>query len=347
MEVLKKRDERIDILRALAILCIILAHSSPNDFIFQLRNFDVTMMVFLMGVSFFLSNQNKRINYSDYVIKRFRRLILPTWKFLILFFVVFFFLSIVLNDDYYFSLRDIITSFAMTTGIGYVWIMRVFFIIALVSPLLLYISNRIKKNSTYFILLVIAYVIYLILLLTNEHLSVNIIQKLFEYYIVEGFGYSLIAALGIRLYSYKKQYLPYLAGIFFIIFSILGFYHNFMPTQAFKYPPTLYYLSYGIFVSLILFYFLSFEKIKGFFTNKPIMFLSFKSLDLYFCHIIPVYIIQLYGEKFPIVSGNFITRFLFILIGALVLLSIQIYCEKVLKVLKNKRNFGRNMAKGN
>ncbi|PAK50013.1 acyltransferase family protein, partial [Priestia megaterium] len=75
MEIPKKRDERIDILRAIAILCIILAHSNPMGVIFQLRNFDVTMMVFLMGSSFFLSNQKKTINYGNYVIKRFKRLI--------------------------------------------------------------------------------------------------------------------------------------------------------------------------------------------------------------------------------------------------------------------------------
>jgi peptidoglycan/LPS O-acetylase OafA/YrhL len=329
-----KRDERIDILRAIAILCIFLAHSHPVGFIFQLRNFDVILMVFLMGSSFFLSNQKGSISYGSYVIKRFKRLIVPTWKFLIIFFVLFYLLSLILKDDYYFSKTEIYTSFALTSGIGFVWIMRVFFIVALVSPVLLYISNNIKRNILYFLLLSICYGFYCLMLLINDHLLVGNVQKIFEYYFVEGFGYSLIAALGIRLYNIRKQHLPLMASLFLIIFLILMIFHNFLSTQAFKYPPTLYYFSYGLFVTFILIYLLSINKIKIAFCKKPIMFLSYKSLDLYYCHIIPVYFIQLYGNNIQVINDNFIFRFIFILVGAYLLLSLQMLYLKVKNSLK-------------
>lgn len=337
MEIPHKRDERIDILRALAILCIILAHSMPPGVIFQLRNFDVTMMVFLMGASFFLSNRNKDIKYTKYLLKRFNRLILPTWKFLIFFFVLFYALSFVLNDNYYFPVKTMITSFALTSGIGYVWIMRVFFIIAIVSPLLLYISKKIKNNKTYFFILILSYGIYALLLFINQHITANGVQKLFEYSIIQCLGYILIAALGIRLYSLTKSQHIYISGFFLLIFVSLMIYHSFTPTQDYKYPPTIYYLSYGVFVSYISFYILSLNKVKKIFNKKPIIFLSNKSLDLYYCHIIPIFIIQLFGNEIPVISNNFITRFLFLFVGGLILLYLQTLLFNISKIKRNNK----------
>ena len=49
---IKKRDYQIDILRAIALFCIICAHVSPPSLLIQFRSFDVPMMVFLSGVVF-------------------------------------------------------------------------------------------------------------------------------------------------------------------------------------------------------------------------------------------------------------------------------------------------------
>lgn len=51
----KERNTKIDILRAIAMICIIIAHSKPDALTFQLRNFDVIMIVILLGASFQLS----------------------------------------------------------------------------------------------------------------------------------------------------------------------------------------------------------------------------------------------------------------------------------------------------
>lgn len=342
MKIQKKRDARIDILRATAILCIILAHSIPNGIIFQIRNFDVTLMVFLMGASFFLSNKGKTIKYFDYVIKRFNRLVVPTWKFLIFFFGVFYLFSLFLNDEFYFSAKEIITSFTLISGIGYVWVIKVFFIVALVSPLILYISKRIESNSLFFLILLLFYAIYALLLFVNHSFSEGYIQKLFENFLVEPFGYILVATFGIRLFNLKKKDLIYLSGAFLIIFLVLMVYHNYAPIQDFKYPPTFYYQSYGLFFSFFLFYFLSNNRVMELFNKKSIIFLSKYSLDLYFCHIIPIYIIVLYSDYFPIINVNFITRFLFLLIGGLIILVLKngfLKLIKLIKVTSKNQNF--------
>lgn len=80
------RDYKIDILRFIAIVCIILAHTTNLPITIRIfRNFDVTLMVMIMGTSYYLSSNGKDINYLTYIKKRFNRLITSTWKFLTIF----------------------------------------------------------------------------------------------------------------------------------------------------------------------------------------------------------------------------------------------------------------------
>lgn len=66
------RDKRIDILRGVAILFIILAHISPPNNLLQLRTFDVPLITMLLGMSFSLSTKEEK--YRVYLFKRFKRL---------------------------------------------------------------------------------------------------------------------------------------------------------------------------------------------------------------------------------------------------------------------------------
>ena len=43
------RDNKVDILRALAILLVMLAHVSPPEWLMQLRTFDVVLLFLLSG----------------------------------------------------------------------------------------------------------------------------------------------------------------------------------------------------------------------------------------------------------------------------------------------------------
>ncbi|MGX7099286.1 acyltransferase family protein [Globicatella sanguinis] len=100
-----KRDVSIDVLRSIGLLCIILAHVSAPKFVLQIRNFDVPLMAFIMGISFYLTNKNKHFNLIEYSKKRFKRLLFPTWKFLTIFFTFFYFFS--LFNQQHFHLQNI------------------------------------------------------------------------------------------------------------------------------------------------------------------------------------------------------------------------------------------------
>ncbi|MGM0838436.1 MAG: acyltransferase family protein [Bacillota bacterium] len=333
----KERDERIDILRFIAIIGILVAHSNPDPWLFQLRNFDVTLMVLLLGTSFYLSQRGKELNYLPYLGKRFNRLVVPTWQLLVIFFALFYLISKLFGDEYYFPMEEVIDSFALMEGIGYVWIMRVFFLIALISPLLLAISNRIKNNTVYFLFLVAGYFLYIGLLLINGKLEGNM-GMVFQNFVVYGVGYGLVAAFGMRLKQFSAKEIWFYFLFFLGIFLYLMFQNDFAQTQAFKYPPQLYYFAYGLMGSLFLYILLDVSFIKKIFTNKFVAFVSRTSLWLYLWHIIFVEFMKLFESEMSIISDSFITRFLYIFITSLIVTYIQ---EMVKKYMKNRK---RNQA---
>lgn len=77
----------IDVLRTIGLLCVILAHVFPPYYLRVIRAFDVPLMVFVMCWSFSLSNKNE--SYHSYVIKRFKRLVVSCWLFLIIYYLAF------------------------------------------------------------------------------------------------------------------------------------------------------------------------------------------------------------------------------------------------------------------
>lgn len=309
-----KRDKKIDFLRFIAIICIIIAHSGPPMMLFQIRNFDVVLMIMLMGMSFCLSSKNEK--YFTYIVKRFKRLLLSTWIFLTLFFTLFLIISLLFKDSYYFDLNDILLSYLTIDGIGYVWIMGVFFIMAILNPIILRISNKIKNNNIYFFVLLITYSIYLLLLIIYQNLS-GIMDNLFEFFILRGYGYSLIAAVGIRINRLNKKEIAILCGTFFILFMLLLFINDFDSINNYKYPPTLYYMSYGLCVSLLLYQAMSVNCVINFFDNKFVDFISKNSITIYFWHIISIYILEILNFDFLNYSflGNFLFNLVFSLIG--------------------------------
>ena len=79
-----KRKINLDILKTIGLLCIILAHINPPKVLFQIRNFDVVLMII---ISAYLGLSNRKIeNPFSYIGNRFCRLVIPCWLFLLLFF---------------------------------------------------------------------------------------------------------------------------------------------------------------------------------------------------------------------------------------------------------------------
>lgn len=250
-------------------------------------------------------------------------------------FVTFYIISLITNQTFTFGIKTILASYSCMGGIGYVWIMMVFFLVAILNPIILDISNKVKSNTKYFIGLFLIYIIYLYIVGINSRLN-GLVKVLFQGTIVYSIGWGLIAAIGIRLKKLNKKELFIYAGIFLLIFIFCMFKYNFDLIYNYKYPPTMYYLSYGIFMSLLLLIVLDIKCIYNIFDNEFVRYISKNSLWLYLWHIIPIYILEIYGNFIPILNSNFIIQFMFIFVFAFISTKIhQKIKDKFFRKFKN------------
>jgi len=253
---------------------------------FQLRNFDVPLLVMISGISFGVSFKDE--SYVSYVWKRIKRLLFPTWIFLTVYFL---FISatglpIPLPDG-----KTIAASYLLHSGISYVWIIRVFLLVSLVAPAILKCSRKAVSHFQYFSILAAAYICYeLLLLVTKPYADPN--DGLFESTVLYVIPYGIVFAIGLRLPELSISNVLSMTIGSFAIFGVAGavlFAHagRFMFTQEFKYPPSIYYLSYALGLStfawvasgpIVL-------KMKGLGLFKPILFVAQNSIWVYLWHI--------------------------------------------------------------
>ena len=127
-----KRNPVIDYMRCLGMALIIFAHISPPLVLFQLRTFDVPMMAFISGMAFYCAEKQK-VKFTSYALSRVKRLVYPVWAFQLFFFLALF---IVKPASLYplVSLQTIISSAALS-GFGFFWIIKIFILLSVLSPL--------------------------------------------------------------------------------------------------------------------------------------------------------------------------------------------------------------------
>ncbi|HSA07343.1 MAG TPA: acyltransferase [Candidatus Gastranaerophilales bacterium] len=330
-----------DILKVIGLFCIIFAHVQPPYLLLQLRNFDVPLMVIISGVLFYYTTAGKTINYLDYLKKRVMRLIYPVWIFLIFYFGSVFLLNYLSGHSFPYSSKTIIESFLFFEGIGYVWIIRVFILVALISPLFLKIYESIEDKRKYLLYLLIAYLFYEILYAVNLRLNFNYIFENIVMYIIP---YGIFTAFGFHLTKMKNKSILIFAGINLIIFTIIALILHFklgytIPTWHFKYPPGIYFFSYALFCSLSLYLILKNLNINKIKDNFPqicaiITFISASSLWIYLWHIFYIYLWNTYFDL-----NNFLLQFFVILILSLSTTIIQKqFIQKIIGTEKNNFN---------
>ncbi len=311
---------------------IILAHSGTPEIIFQVRNFDVPLMVLISGISFSITSK-RNYSYGTYILKRIKRLVFPTWTFL-----AFYFLYLSQTSEGLPELEDIIHSFTLQGGIGYVWIIRVFLLVSISFPFLKYLNDKIDKDFYFLIILIsLLYSFEIIRLLTvNNNSTTHILSDIFLYII----PYSIIGFLGIRIISLSSVTTLKYGFVLLIIFLTMAIYYyhqnnDFIQTQVYKYPPGIYYTSYALFVSLFLWFFVNIFGDR-FYNNriiKKLLFLSKNTMWIYLWHIPFVSIIQ----------TNFIVKSFSLFFIASFLMCLQYYiikkiCEKDFLSDKTKKN---------
>lgn len=271
------RIKNIDILRVIGLLCIILAHVEPNNIIFQIRNFDVVLMIMISSYLYIINDKYKGKIDLKYFKKRLKRLLIPTWIFLIIFFIIS---SVFMKYD----LKTIILSFLLHEGIGYVWIIRIYLVVAIMLPIL---TQFLKEKRYAYIYIMVVYVIYELIAQTKIF-NINIFMSDIVAYIVP---ISLIITVTYWIMNNKSRKIVVFSLVnflifivcFFIIYKLTGKIEN---TNYMKYPFRIYYLSYAFFTSSILIIICRCKNVINLLHNDLIEFISKSSLWIYLWHIL-------------------------------------------------------------
>ncbi|MEC5387834.1 acyltransferase [Uliginosibacterium sp. H3] len=243
------RNEAIDLLRAIGLVLVMLAHVSPPEWLFQLRNFDVPMLVIAAGMSFALSSAVTQ--WGAYVWKRFKRLVIPVWVFLAGYFLVLH----ALNGSAAPDTHTMLSSFFLGSGIGFVWVIRVFLLVALVAPLIAHVDASLPDNRQWLIYWLGLYALSAALLWSISLLVAGTPAarvELITHYLLP---YAFVFWLGLRAGRLPDSLLLAIALASAAICGGLALWHaglvgSFVQTQEFKYPPALYYLSYALPLSI-------------------------------------------------------------------------------------------------
>jgi len=278
-----QRDSYIDFLRGVGLLLLVVAHTAPPAFFLDLRSFDVPLMVMISAICY------RPVNYKGgYYMRRFKRIYCPVAFFLTIFFLLSY-MPFLTFGQMHFDIIQILGSYMLMNepSIGYVWIFRVFLMIALILPLL---SRLLNDCNNYIIIAISLATVFIqdIAVQCVDSIKSSIVNIFLNQTLLYLVGYSSIIIIGLRIRSFtlKQQVTALLlVGILIIVFVFLN-YPNCNP-NSYKYPPQSLFILYGLCCSISLW------------ILKPVLirlsrihfwlYLSKNSMWIYLWHIIPVY----------------------------------------------------------
>ncbi len=280
----ESRQDRIgsiDFLKVIGLLGIITAHTGPPEWMIMLRCFDVPLMVILsamLGERSYMRKLSTAGALRTYYASRFKRLVIPTWLFLVLYFT----LSWIMNGERN-SFRYYLDSFLLTRyGIAYVWVILVYLYSALLIPLFC----RWKLSWQGFAAVAAAYALYELM----YHLGIGKDCRLVDMTLFYLVPYGLLTWLGCNYrHMPKRLRLGVMAGSL-MLFAGLAVYGRvtggaWVSVQDMKYPPRLYFLAYGAGCSFALLAFCERVPLR-LYRHPAIRYISEHSMWIYLWHIL-------------------------------------------------------------
>ncbi len=287
------RDRRLDLMRFFGIVLVITAHAEPPNWLFQLRNFGTPLLVAASALTYATIYQSREIKAGPFLRKRLTKLIIPAWCFLTFFFTLFALSAAVTERSFPFSAKEIVTSYTFYSGIGFVWIFKVYIALAMITPSAIRFAKLPLSSTAYFGWLLAAYGSFEVavawvpkeVLADRSGFLNSVLLTLPPYFLL--FLYSL------RLKRLSDRQLLLIGGVGIIVFLIASWYvaetQGFLfPVQKFKYPPRAYYICYGF--SAIHFIYFTCRQLDKLASTRPLTWVSENSLWIYLWHILAIYI---------------------------------------------------------
>ena len=325
------RDNRIDLLRSIGLSLIILAHVLPPPLLFNLRTFDVPLMVFVSGLTCY----GKELSYSwKYLFRRFARLVFPVWIFLTIYFVPIVLLRFI-GIDLGLNFRHVWGSFLLLDGIGYVWIIRVFLLIAMITPLLIKFNKAMRNQFVFTLTFSLFLCCYLLITYLGIGTDISIVSN-WLYYII---GYGFLFLLGVRIKDFSRVGGMVFFSVMLLLFTVQAFVdvHQIEWTKPiilhindFKYPPTNVFMLYGLIMSVVVYAIVYLKRREH--LNPIVRFVGCNSIWIYLWHIPFVAVTAKMDMEWWI-------RYVAVYVCALLVYSIQLLLLKKLKARFNYRIF--------
>ncbi|HUQ85747.1 MAG TPA: acyltransferase [Candidatus Limnocylindrales bacterium] len=277
---MKKRYLEIDMIRGIATLAMILIHTcyyflsdKSALFIWKWGQFAVPAFIFCSSYLFFQKNKEAPSISFNYFKKRIVRLMYPYYIFLL-----FFLPTAFLTNPGNFTEKYIIQSILLTGGVSINWLVLLFIYLTIIFPLIAICYKRYKPLLIFYTIISVAS--SCLLIFYKSPIPSKDIMWL-PWSVVPLFTLFFV------LNEQKNKFLIYLATFSGLVFVLsyyaeiiashnLGMYEN-------KYPPTIYFLAYGILI-VILIYALSILILRSNILTKSLSFLSLYSYSIYFIH---------------------------------------------------------------
>lgn len=313
-------------MRFFGILVVITAHAHPPEWLFQLRNFGTPLLVAASAVTYATIYRSRPIHAVPFLRKRLARLVLPAWGFLTFFFALFAGITLLTGQPFPFPAKKIITSYAFYSGIGYVWIFKVYIALALITPAAIRISKRHPAGAAYFGALLVLYAGYETALswVPAEHLADR--SSFLNSVVLTLPPYMLLFLYALKLGAFTDRQLLATGGTALAVFLFASAMMMRdggapFPIQSYKYPPQAYYLTYGF--AAVHFIYLACRHMGKLAAARPVAWVAENSLWIYLWHILAIYIWRTLALPTEEVFAWFIPDLLFLVAFGIAMTRLQ------------------------
>ena len=286
-----RRLDFIDDIRGISIFATILIHTNAyflaNKVAFsliELSQFAVVAFIFCSSYLYYLKDKVESLPlFWEYLLKRLKRLVIPYYIFITVYFLFTF-----IKEPRKLSPLYVFQNLTFTGGLDFNWLVLLFIQLAILMPFFSFLRRN--NKMVLYMYIMVATISSIIFLKYTPHPLYRWIMWL---------PWSLVIIYTMYFEKIRKNSMLFwgLTTIFFIIFLMtqqwvlipakhsLRMYDN-------KYPPNIYHLSYCL-AGLNILYFLS---QKGLFmiTRRFIHFLSRYSYEIYFLHILVIYVVTVF-----------------------------------------------------
>ena len=279
-----ERNYRVDIIRCVGTLLVILAHVNIPNLLFQIRGFDVVSLVVVSGVSYCYSRKE---NYLKYIMKRIKRLVVPCYLLLVFLFLGSAIACYILGKKQLFEIDTVIASFFfLDGGIGYIWIVKVYLIMAILAPIFSAIDSKIKSSYLFFagccVLLMIQTVLINIEIISESIIFQNLLGYIIPYSVAYMLGMRFVRESIWDMKTNKKARIFGALLISFLTITVLiySLVQRSFDIQAHKNPADFYYIAYGVLITMLFLTLVPNVKIQC------CEYISRNSFSIYLVHII-------------------------------------------------------------